>query len=98
MDEKFGPVGSRGFDIVERMVRGGARTRLTRKRARERDDRMEGKRGKREEKRKANEEGRRDGGCRVRLIPYRKASLDVDGPKPALYFPGAPQSPYRKSS
>lgn len=41
---------------------------------------------------------RRNGGCRVRLIPYRKASLDVDGPKPALYFPGAPQSPYRKSS
>lgn len=52
MDEKFGPVGSRGFDIVERMVRGGARTRLTRKRERERIRRRdEGKRGERDEKR-----------------------------------------------
>lgn len=52
VDEKFGPVGSRGFDIVERMVRGGARTRLTRKRERERIRRRdEGKRGERDEKR-----------------------------------------------
>lgn len=57
MDEKFGPVGSRGFDIVERMVRGGARTRLTRKRERERGSEGEMKeRGVKETKRGTNEE------------------------------------------
>lgn len=52
VDEKFGPAGSRGFDIVERMVRGGAR--LTRKRERERSEGE--KEGVKETKRGANEE------------------------------------------
>lgn len=55
MDEKFGPVGSRGFDIVERMVRGGARTRLTRKRERGSEGEMK-ERGVKETKRGTNEE------------------------------------------
>lgn len=53
VDEKFRPLGSRGFDIVERMVRGGARTRLTRKKEKERESEgeIDGKRGERDEKR-----------------------------------------------